>query len=219
MTVHRRIEEVMKRPESLWALKNRDDGFTLVEVIAVLSLLIVISLTTWNTFRSATTEVQISIWETDLDASLRKAILRIAGELADSGNDVDGTEYVVSHPRTASTSLDSVDFHQRIALTSVPATDWGTTVSYQLFDSPGEVNGNGIDDNNNGMVDEQMLVRIQDGQEVVIASGVSSFAVIRNSGEDFVTVQLTIVRPNVNDMPQLTRTLATTVALRNREQM
>ena len=219
MTVHRRIEEVMKRPEIHGALKQRDDGFTLVEVIAVLSLLIVISLTTWNTFRAATAEVQISIWETDLDATLRKAILRISGELADSGNDVDGTEYLASHPRTASTSLDSVAFRQRIALTSVPATDWGTPIRYQLSDSPGEVNGNNIDDDNNGMVDEQILVRIQDGQEVVIASGVSSFTVIRNSGEDFVTVQLTIVRPNVNDLPQLTRTLSTTVGLRNREQL
>ncbi len=199
--------------------RNKQAGFTLIEVIAVLSLLVVIFLTTWNTFREATAEVQVSIWETDLDADLRKSIFRISGELKDSGSDTDGTDYVISHPRAEFTELPSVMFQKRLALSGVPADDWSSEITYQLADAPGEDGNNGIDDDGDGIVDERTLVRIQDDVETVIANGVSSFVITRNAGDDFLTIQVTIARPNINDLPHLSRTLATTVALRNRDQM
>ena len=198
------------------SIRESQRGMTLIEMAVVVVLFVVVFSAIWQTFGNASTVIRTSIWETDLDTGMRKVIVRMTEELVDTGTDTDGTDYVTSHPSTATTSISSVTFQKRIALTGDPLIDWSTSISFALGDAPGEISGNAVDDDEDGLVDEQALVRSQNGVDWLLVDGVTALTVTRNIGENYITIQLTMARPGNPGMPPLFRSMTTSIAFRNR---
>ena len=201
---------------SLPPQKSRVYGFTLIEMTVVAALFVIVFSAIWQTFGNASAVISASLWETDLDTALRKVVVRLAEELVDSGLDTDGTDYVTSHPATATTTLPFITVQKRVALTGDPAADWSTPITFALGASPGETAGNSIDDDGDGLIDEQCLIRTQDAVSRMVADGVTGFSVSRNAGENLITIQLSMSRPSNPGMTPLSRTVSTTMAFRNR---
>lgn len=193
---------------------RRSRGFTLLEMTVSVSILVVILGAAMYTLVNASTEVRAGVWETDLDMSARRVMNRLAEEITSTGRDIDGTNYVMSHLPGATTTAASFTFHRRVGVAN-DGTDWSTEITFSLADAPGEDSDNGIDDDGDGAVDEQLLVRTQDGEEKIIVDGVTAFTVTRNSGDNFVTIGLTLARPNRIGMTALERTTTTSVRFRN----
>jgi len=124
-----------------------------------------------------------------MDQTFRQSLRAITNELRDSGFGDDGTDHVTSHPAVQTVSTDRVIFQRRMAFEGTPA-DWSTPITFELVGSPGENAGNGIDDDNDGTVDERRLARTQDGATTILADGFDVMNITRQLGENWLQVTL-----------------------------
>ncbi len=197
--------------------KPNNEGFTLVETVIAIGIFMTLFVAVWQAFDVTASETANGVASAYLDSSLRKCISRIAEDIADSGSDWDGTDYVLSHPETATTDQAVLTFQTRVGLTGTPV-DWSDPVTFALVPSNGETPGNLVDDDGDGIVDEQLLVRsVDDGATVTsatISDGVTAVRFLRNQNTD--VIQITVTAAGATAQGQLTRTLATSITLRNR---
>ena len=116
----------------------------------------------------------------------------------------------------------------RIDFTGDPALDWSNLISYALEASAGENPNNGLDDDNDGVVDEQLLVRMEDlngngvinagdsASRVVLADRVTALTFTRVAGEFQITLQASVSRSITRDLQLMNRSVTATVALQNK---
>ena len=119
-------------------------------------------------------------------------------------------EHVFSHVESQTTVASTLTFQTRL-----DRDTWSSDITYTLQAVPGEVAGNGVDDDGDGVVDEQQLVRMQDGETLVISEDVTAFTCTRNAGEYLITIDLTIARGGSRRGEVLTRNRQSVVRLRN----
>ncbi|MEM7165602.1 MAG: hypothetical protein AAF581_09060 [Planctomycetota bacterium] len=204
----------MTKPTRQSVRLSHQSGFTLLEMAISGTVLVVILGAVLLTLVNASAEVRAGVWETDLDVSARRVVDRLAAEITTTGEDLDGTNFVISHPPGTTTTASEFTFRSRVALAG-NAGDWSNPIRYALADSTGEIPDNGIDDDGDGAVDEQALTRTQDDIEKVVVDGVIAFTIVRNAGDHFVTLTLTLARPNRIGMDALERTTTTSIRFRN----
>lgn len=196
--------------------KSRSAGFTLLEVAISVAILALVFALAWTAFDETGSEVSATVRETDLDTALRRSLGMIKNELSNSGMGFDGTDRVTSHPSDQDTTSDQVVFQVRVALTGNPNDDWGPPITLELQDEDGEDSSNGVDDDGDGIVDERLLTRNQDGVETIYTAGVTEFTVTRAAGDDFVLVQLALARAGRSVEAPLARQLTTRISLVNK---
>jgi hypothetical protein len=169
----------------------------------------------WQLFGKTSDAAKFGLWSTDLDRTVRLLFDRFLTEVKESGTDELGGDHVVSHPRSQNNSKTKIDFQMRQDFDG-GADDWSSTVTYELAPSQGETPGNGIDDDDDGLVDEQQFVRKQDAETVALAEGVLSFQVTRVANEDKLNLTVRVARPVLGGGQPMERLLTAVVALRNR---
>ena len=123
-------------------------------------------------------------------------------------------ENLDTHPVWQTSNGSRVEFQRRVAFDGA-ATDWSTKIAFDLIDSPGETAGNGIDDDGDGVVDERMLVRIQDGITVRLADGVTELDFGRVQEEHEMSLTITISARGLEEGEELRRRRSTRIAFRN----
>lgn len=192
-------------------------GLTLIEMSVVVALFSLAFMTIWQAFDVTTSEAANGVSSASLDAALRKCMARLAEDIVSTGVDPDGTEYLLSHPRAQTTTADAIRFQSRIGLDGT-VDDWSVPVTYLLTDSPGEDSSNAVDDDGDGLVDEQMLQRVSEevlgDDTITIADGILGVTFVRDADTDVIQITVTAGRPTTAG--PLIRSLGTRVTLRNR---
>lgn len=210
---------------------SRKSGYTLLEIMIGLTLLIVLLGSVVMVTQRGTSAYRRSASNSSLDAKVNRALSRLARELVDAG--------IVSPLANLSLPLgsDTLDF-ARPASWAGGAIVWGNTVRFAAELATGEVN-NGLDDNGNGLIDESVLVRIENPglvneQRSILSRGVSEYlegetgdgtdengnGLLDEGGLSFsltdgsLQIRLSLERIGP-DGKLLVRTLETSVALRN----
>jgi len=202
----------MKDPASPPAARRR--GFSLLELVIAVTLSGVLLLACWRMFSETSDVVRHNVWSTGMDGSLRQAVERISEELKDSGADPDGTEHVPSHPSSRASTLAWVDFQRRVAFTG-DSSDWSTTIRYSLAAYANENAGNSVDDDGDGVVDEQQLVRSQDGTSEIISHDVTRLEFSRAVEQPGVSFLIEISRVPEEATTPVTVARSMFVAFRN----
>lgn len=179
-------------------------GFSLVEVmvaIAILGILIVVVYSILGgSHRSFTTGVRLG----DLQERARIVLDRMANELRLSAAPQISTSTVNGAP--------SIAFRVNEGFSGGQIT-WSTTIAYRFEFEPGELD-NGLDDNNNKLIDEGMIIREKDGQKVVLTRDVLKGGVAFSVSGDRIEIQLTLTARDEGGR-LLTAPLKTSTTLRN----
>lgn len=193
-------------------MRTTRQGLTLVEVVISLGILLGIMLVVTATVgETASLTAQENAFA-DAARETRGLLQQVVRELSDSGFHAAGLDHVVVPGRGVTTANgSSLDFQRRIALSGVETTDWeGYTSSvpvttapnvrivYDLTAAPGELPGNGVDEDRDGLVDEQRLRRrrmqgtnpLTGSQSVILSEAVTLFRVDRVAGSDLITVTI-----------------------------
>ncbi len=192
------------------------DGFTLLELAVVIVLFASLFAGLWQIVGLCARSLHSSQVAAELDTTVQTIYNRISADLRESGTDDDGGEHFTSHPLTETTLSSTLTFQRRIDFTGNPLVDWGTPITYALVAEPGEIPANAVDDDGDGVVDEQRLTRTQDGVTVVIADRITWFLFSRQAGEFKVDFQVTVRRAFGPDKAPVARVLTATVALANK---
>jgi hypothetical protein len=205
------------------SLKRRDPeplekGTSLLELVIAMSLAGVLLFGAWTLFSETSEAAQLNVWSLGMDTSMRSVVDRIATDLKDSGEDPAGVEYVLSHPINKTSSLNFVDFNPRVAFTG-QSTDWGSTTSFQLDNYPNEDPTNQIDDDGDGVIDERVLVRVQDGEVVPLAHDVTFLQFDRQQDQTGMSFRVDITRTPGEGMEAITMSRTFFVAFRNVSQV
>jgi len=170
----------------------------------------------WQLLNETSSAVQETMWQNGMDAPLRHALEFMASEIKDSGEDVDGTPHVTTHPPDVTTEQASISFQKRIAFAGETA-DWDTAIEYKLVAEPGENPSNGIDDDGNGLVDEKALVRVNGQETTTLAHNVGSVKFTRAAKSNAIDITLVILGISALDGQPTQASRATKIALRNVE--
>lgn len=194
-----------------------ETGFTLLEVMVAVVLFAAVFVGIWEFSGVFVEALHSSQVAADVDFAAQRTFDRISEDLKESGVDDNGTDRLTSHPITATTVASAITFQRRIDFTGDPALDWSTPINFSLVASTGENPTNAVDDDGDGLVDEQQLVRIQDGVAEILAIDVVQLSFTRPIGEFRVDFQLTLQRPIRLDTQFLSRVVSGTIALRNKE--
>ena len=190
-------------------------GFTLAEIAVVMAVTITLMAALSVVLTQASNTLGEGLRAADLDDTLRRVATRIHADLKDSGSDADGLNYVASHPFTSDTRAAEVTVRRRLGFAGT-AADWGPPITYSLGPSAGEDPNDGVDNDSDGVIDEQHVLRTASGETVIIADGATSLVFQRRAGEYVIDYAITASRRIEIDSESTTRVIATSVALRNR---
>lgn len=199
-------------------MKNQA-GFTLVELFVSTVLVAVAFTVAWGAFVEANEESDMTVHSIGLDVMLRATLDKVAEELTDSGTDLEGNEYVLSHPKdVAEMTKKNIQFRRRLGFSGDKTLDWSPPVEFLMLPSPGETPGNGTDDDGDGVVDENRLVRVQGGQERTVSDDIIDVQFTREANGDIVTVTVTGARGITRSgrTKRIERSLSRTIVLANR---
>jgi len=197
------------------AAADRRRGTSLLELVIALSLTVTLLLLAIYLVRGAGDSLESGISSNEIDGMLRRALGRVNEDLQLSGSATDGADQVISHPIAVTTDTDSITFRRRIGLAE-DSSDWSTPITYSLLPSMNELAANGYDDDGDGLIDERILVRSQDSDLSVVADNITSATFRRDPGEYRVDVAFTVAKASRHEGDVISRTVESTVALRNR---
>jgi type II secretory pathway component PulJ len=120
------------------------------------------------------------------------------------------TDYVLSHTGFETTTTSALEFQARSSFLGGPE-DWSTPITFALLPSTGEMPS---DNDGDGQVDEQRLVRTQDGVTETIADGLAGLSFTHNAGESSIILTLTLARTSGSGK-RLSHTLTTRIGFWN----
>lgn len=214
----------------------RNRAFSLIEVLLASSMLIVVLGVMTLMVEKNAEAAKFDLASGAAGHGGRKILQQISRELVEAGGDEFGNEWLTSHayglttaaPVPPAAPFSTLTFRTRTSSDVVAAADaadnWSTVITYSVQASPGEIPNNALDDDNDGLVDEQTLVRTQDGATVVLDQGVLRFQVSRDGVNNPDQVRLLIevgrghdVRPGATTR-FVSRVFETTLLVRNRAQ-
>lgn len=225
------------------ARSNR--AFSLLEVIIAASIMTVVMLFVVGAMSTSLDAASFDMASTAITKDLRKSVDRINRDLRDAGGDEFNNNFVTTHAPGAATTVPTVSFRRRTGLNTmdsanVPitvatsaATNWGGIISYQLAAGTNEIQGNAVDDDGDGLIDEQSLTRTEGGVTVMVVDNVLAFTVTRSIGvvppapevnpltddELLVTLQVGRGYSSKGVRSILTQQAVTRVTLRNRARL
>ena len=190
-------------------------GLTLVEVTVVLAIFSILTLVVWHLISGSGKAVRAGFAASEVDTAMRRVMQRMQEDLRSTGSAADGTNYVTSHPIDQTTSSESITFSKRIDVTETSA-DWTAPITYSLQASEGEDPSNGLDDDQDGIVDERTIVRDDGAEALILADNVTSAQFTRSPGEFKVDITFTLARFSVDEDALNSRSATATVAFRNK---
>jgi prepilin-type N-terminal cleavage/methylation domain-containing protein len=163
-------------------------GFTVLEVIIAVAILAIGIAAVMSVMRESPGVVSHTSTHAELTTVMDRAIERITAEVVNSGADRDlagvGTEYVISHPATATTTLDYLELVRKLDIAS-DAWDEGNPVRIYL-----DTGAIGTLTDSNGSVSTKALVHEHMGRKTVLADGVTLVSFSRQNG--VATIELTL---------------------------
>jgi prepilin-type N-terminal cleavage/methylation domain-containing protein len=150
---------------------ERDErGFTLVEVAVALAILGGISVAVFTLLANAQSIEARGVAMADLRSRARTSVDRIARELR--GGRVGASDPANAKPLGSA----SVTVEVPTGTADPLASGWGSA-GFRLADAPGEVYGNGLDDDGDGLPDQRNVVAFRAGDpDSVVAAGIPALA-------------------------------------------
>ncbi len=140
-------------------------GFTLLEIVIVFAVTLILCAAVYGLAGTGGAALSSSSIQSDLDNSLRQGVESMISEVGQSGAGTFSPALPASLPGNSALS-----FQKNLGYSGGTIT-WGPVITYQFEYEPGETN-NGLDDNNNGVVDEGILVRIEGSRRRVLCKWV-----------------------------------------------
>lgn len=214
-------------------------GFSVLELVIAAAVLSAIMLVITTAVSETLVASRRDIAYAEASREARAALQQLVRELSQSGVHEGGLDHVLSPARNTTTVNGTVvEFQRRIGISGTETSDWegytttgaitaspNTRIRYDLAASPGEIAGNSIDDDRDGLVDEQTLRRrlrsgtSDVGPVVVLSESVTLFRVDRASGGDLVTLTIEVGRGYLRGagLEVASARLATNVYLRNQD--
>jgi hypothetical protein len=169
--------------------------------VAILSILIVV---VYSILGRSQRSFQTGVKLADLQERARIVLDRMANELRLSAASEIATSTV--------NGTSAISFRMNEGF-SAGQILWSTQVIYQFQFEPGEFD-NGLDDNNNGLADEGIIVRVKDAQSIVLTRDVLKGGIAFTVTGDRIDIQLTLTARDEGGRP-LSAVLRTSTALRN----
>ena len=196
-------------------VRTRRSGFTIVEFAVTFGLAVMLTMIAVYLAEGAGDSLRSGLAANEIDTTLRRVVGRINEDMQLSGSTEFGADQVASHPIGIDTTASSITFKRRVGVSGY-ASDWSEQITYSLLPSMNELPNNGIDDDGDGVIDERILVRSENTALTVLADNITTAVFSRNSGEYRIDIAFTVARASQADGGLTSRTLETTVALRNR---
>ncbi len=190
---------------------------TLIEVVVSTGVLLLLMALLGSMVVESAAQSSYDLNAASLDQQGCDLVQRLTRELSDAGGDAGG-DYLTTHPRATGGTSANVVFQQRLALTN-QASDWGPSIEYLLQPESGEDPSDRVDNDGDGLVDEQNLARVQGGSTITLARNVTSLSFARAAGSDALSLSLTLARSGKlgAERTVLQRQFDTVVKIRNRE--
>jgi prepilin-type N-terminal cleavage/methylation domain-containing protein len=207
------------------------EGFTLVEIMIAMTILAVVGGAITLAIQSSMGVYSTATRVVDLEDQGRYTIQRIKGMLLAT------SQPMISPTPGSPASSNSIDFQRAVGEVGLAIT-WGNLERIQFQYEPSELN-DGVDNNNNGLIDEGRVVWIQDvglptQRQVVLSKYVREFlqgetpaagdengnGLLNESGLCFdfagnnVNIRMTIERFDSQGV-LITRTFQSTITVRN----
>jgi type II secretory pathway pseudopilin PulG len=163
----------MKRPD-------RERGFTLLEMMMAFIGVLAVAAIVATTLSSSSQFVGASVKRGSSQTALRSALDALSSELQWAN----GTTMIISQFNGSS----RVDFKVPVAVVSGAAT-LSTTITYRVDPSTLDANGNGVPD-------DGMLVRVQDGVTRVVCQRLSNGGLLVTRAGDQLTLHVEVMMPD-----------------------
>jgi type II secretory pathway pseudopilin PulG len=160
-------------------------GFTLIEVVVVAGCLVVMILAIGATILASQDNYAAGMTLSSLQNHAQSVMDKIAKEVRQSGP-------LTFFPVPSNT--DNLTFQKSVGY-SGGAVQWGNAITYAFQYETGE-NDDGVDNNGNGLIDEGIIVRTENGQNITIARWVREGGFLFFLSGDVLTIQLTLERRN-----------------------
>lgn len=201
-----------------------------MEVVVAASIMTMVMLFVVGAMNTSLNAANFDMAMTSVTKDLRTTSDRLTSELRDGGGDEFDNNYVTTHdPVTATVTAPAVSFRRRTGLLSTgdgitaanTLNNWGPVITFALADSAGEVSGDGVDNDGDGLTDERSLMRTEGGATVMVVDNVMAFTVTRDptaQSSDELVISLTLGRSYVSNGTRslILRTANSRVTLRNR---
>lgn len=172
---------------------SRRTGVSLVELVVAAAILATLLLFLGSAVDQSARSSRFDLARSEAMTSARRILQQLTRELGTSGGHENGGEHCAPGRNVAAAGLTQLTFAMRTGLSGVEAGDWSTPITYRLVPD-GDTPGNGLDDDRDGVQDEQRLERVQDGQTVVLDESVTAFTIDRALGSDVITITLEVSR-------------------------
>lgn len=193
-------------------------GFTLIEVMIVGAILSFIMLALFAVLHTSSSVYEEGTRREALEERLRLALTRISDEVRQASWGV-GTPFTINEAATPGAD-DSADFQVCLGYTAGNPQWDPNPIRYTTITGDGEVENDGLDNNNNGLIDERKVVRIQNGVTAVVADflrqGTLRFSDVTVVGAPKGTVQISMTLENVDpNRRRISTSGSVTVQVRN----
>lgn len=172
-------------------------GFTLLEVTIATSIFLMALVLVSVTLQTNADQARFDTAMSEATMGARKVLQEMTRELTESGADATGEKCSLGSTGAANVTS-GVTFQMRQNIPATGNATWGSAITYSLQQDGTEiygVSGNGLDDDNDGVVDERALVRSQAGTPTVILDpGITFFRLDRDAGSNCVTITVEVSR-------------------------
>jgi hypothetical protein len=158
-------------------------GFSVFEVIVVAGCLALMMLAVGAVISAGHDNYAAGMTVSSIQDSAQAVVSRIIDEVQQSGS-------ATFFP--APNNTDNLTF-QKCAGYAGGAIQWGNAITYAFQYDTGEVD-DGVDNNGNGLIDEGIIVRTENGQSITIAHWVREGGLLFTLNGDILTVQLALER-------------------------
>lgn len=170
---------------------------SLQEVLAAVGALLLVLLTVLGAMKATGEGLSLVQARSSVSAEAERCVALMVSELRDASLEGAGGLQVLTSGLQAGPAADRVLYSrlEGLDLSPPPAPRWSDRRELAFQASPGEVPGNTIDDDRDGLVDEGRCVLVSQGGQVLLLDDVSGFAVelARGPAGGLPTLELTVV--------------------------